>query len=257
MNDSSLHFTLRKTQAHFTDRRVLAGLIIFGLAIGLVGPFDTYSALSTLPRLAYWLAISFLSYGAGFAMTTALLTLLRERALPIWLCVAIGGLFAGLPIALLIYVINGLTFGFEQIGVPGLIALLVNTPLISLAITTLSVLAAKSGPEENVTPAAAPSLLQRLPLAQRGRLLHLTVADHYVEVSTDRGKTLLLMRFADAIGEAKPIAGLQVHRSHWVALAAVRRSFRQNGKAMLELENGAIIPISRSYQAEARKAGLC
>lgn len=64
------------------------------------------------------------------------------------------------------------------------------------------------------------------------------------------------MRLLDAIRETAPVAGMQVHRSHWVGLDAVRRSLRQNGKPVLELDNGTLVPVSRTYLAAAKQAGL-
>jgi len=95
-----------------------------------------------------------------------------------------------------------------------------------------------------------------VPLPQRGRLLALTVEDHYVDIVTDRGKALVLMRLADAIREAAPVPGLQIHRSHWVALDAVSRTERSAGKVIVELSNGLRLPVSRGYMAMARDAGL-
>lgn len=95
-----------------------------------------------------------------------------------------------------------------------------------------------------------------MPLPQRGKLLALSVADHYVDIVTDRGKALVLMRFADAIRETGGVAGLQIHRSHWVAREAVVRSHRAGGKLLLELSNGLRLPVSRSFLPEVREAGL-
>jgi DNA-binding LytR/AlgR family response regulator len=101
-----------------------------------------------------------------------------------------------------------------------------------------------------------PALLGRLPAARRGRLLHLCVRDHYVEVTTDKGTTMVLMRLSDAVRETAPIAGVQVHRSHWVARDAVRRSLREGGRLKIELETGIRVPVSRSFAGDAREAGL-
>lgn len=80
--------------------------------------------------------------------------------------------------------------------------------------------------------------------------------DHYVEVATSRGKTLVLMRLGDAMRETGATPGIQVHRSHWVALAAVARAHKASGKVTLELSNGAIVPVSRSFMPAVREAGL-
>jgi DNA-binding LytR/AlgR family response regulator len=94
------------------------------------------------------------------------------------------------------------------------------------------------------------------PLRQRGKLLALIVEDHYVDIVTDRGKALVLMRLADAMREAGTVAGLQIHRSHWVALDAVVKAHRSDGKLILELSNGLRLPVSRGYLPAVKEAGL-
>src|SRR5690606_35602655 len=130
--------------------------------------------------------------------------------------------------------------------------------VISSAVTLLGGLLASQTKPAALAPdamvPAEPALLDRLPRPQRGRLIHLAVSDHYVDVTTDKGTSLVLMRLADAIRETAPIAGMQVHRSHWVALDAVTRGTRQKGKPVLELENGARVPVSRTYIEAARAA---
>ena len=95
-----------------------------------------------------------------------------------------------------------------------------------------------------------------MPHPQRGKLLHLSVSDHYVDVVTDRGHALVLMRLSDAIRETGAVPGLQIHRAHRVALDAVRQVHRGNGKVALELSNGTRLPVSRSFMPAARQAGL-
>jgi DNA-binding LytR/AlgR family response regulator len=64
------------------------------------------------------------------------------------------------------------------------------------------------------TSDASPPILNRVPVQRRGRLIALSVSDHYVEVLTDGGRSLVLMRLSDAIAETGPVKGLQIHRSH-------------------------------------------
>lgn len=73
---------------------------------------------------------------------------------------------------------------------------------------------------------------------------------------TDKGSGLLLMRLSDAICETAGVDGVQIHRSHWVALAAVQRVVRADGKPFAELASGRRLPISRGYMAAAKAAGL-
>ncbi|MFP5340917.1 MAG: LytTR family DNA-binding domain-containing protein, partial [Gammaproteobacteria bacterium] len=169
---------------------------------------------------------------------------------------ALAGALAGPFIAAMVALINVGVFG-PSVTAIDLVTLALYCSLISAAVTVASAVlerpAAAIAPVDATTP---PPLLERLPRAQRGRLIHIEVSDHYVDVTTDRGKGLILMRLSDAIRETAPAAGLQVHRSHWVALDAVKRGTRVGGKPVLELENGTLVPVSRTYLEAARAAGL-
>lgn len=115
-------------------------------------------------------------------------------------------------------------------------------------------LALVSAPEPGTPP--RPVLLDRLPGDRRGEIIRLSSSDHYVRVVTDRGEEDVLMRFADAIAELSGVDGLQVHRSHWVALGAVTGHLRENGRLFLLTRDGARIPVSRSYRPEIEARGL-
>lgn len=80
------------------------------------------------------------------------------------------------------------------------------------------------------------------------------MADHYVEVTTQKGSALVLLRLADAIAETRGIDGLQIHRSHWVARDAVKALKRVEGRPMIETTSGALLPVSRSFLAPVRAA---
>jgi DNA-binding LytR/AlgR family response regulator len=127
---------------------------------------------------------------------------------------------------------------------------------VTAAVVVVSMITERPA-ETGVTAAPGPPpILERVPLPQRGALLALIVEDHYVDIVTERGKTLVLMRLADAIRETTGVPGLQIHRSHWVACAAVVKAHRSDGKVVLELSNGLRLPVSRGYLPAARDAGL-
>ncbi|MEO8113887.1 MAG: LytTR family DNA-binding domain-containing protein [Phenylobacterium sp.] len=96
----------------------------------------------------------------------------------------------------------------------------------------------------------------RLPAAVDGEILALQAEDHYVRVHTARGSALLLMRMGDAVAELDGLAGLQVHRSWWVARTAVAGAAPAGRRANLALTNGLAVPISRAAMAQARAAGF-
>ena len=87
-------------------------------------------------------------------------------------------------------------------------------------------------------------------------VLALQAEDHYVRVHTAKGSTLLLMRMADAIAELDGQAGMQVHRSWWVARAAVSGAAPTGRRASLILVNGLAVPVARAAMPRARALGL-
>ena len=63
-------------------------------------------------------------------------------------------------------------------------------------------------------------------------------------------------QYYNAIDETAPVNGLQIHRSHWVALEAVSAVRRENGKVFVETTAGDRLPVSRSCLDDLRQAGL-
>jgi len=110
---------------------------------------------------------------------------------------------------------------------------------------------------EAPAPAVRPGerLLRRLLPEKRGTVLYMSMQDHYVEVVTDKGSELGLMRFSDAMEELDGADGLQIHRSHWVSREAIAGWRREKGKLVLEMPDGAELPVSRSYAKAVRAAG--
>jgi DNA-binding LytR/AlgR family response regulator len=255
VNDTPMQSTLRELQGLARDGRAWVVLIILSLVVGLIGPFGTYEAMAVLPRLAYWGAVVLGTSAVG-TLGASFFERLLERHLNRFVAAALAGALAGPFIAAVVALINMGAFG-PGVTVIDLVSLALYCSLISAAVTVISAVLEKPAPSEaGVGAPTPPPLLERLPRGQRGRLIHIAVSDHYVDVTTDKGKSLILLRLSDAIREAAPVEGLQVHRSHWVALDAVKRGTRAGGKPVLELENGAMVPVSRTYIDAARAAGL-
>lgn len=158
---------------------------------------------------------------------------------------------------LVVVIVNFLAFGSIEIDGLNVMTLGLYCVLISGAISFLFGLVR---PGQSPIQAAGSDqdirLMQRLPAQKRGPLISLSVADHYVEVTTARGKELVLMRLSDAIGEVEAIAGLQIHRSHWVALEGIDRVERTAGKVLVMTKSGDSLPVSRSYFPELKARGL-
>jgi hypothetical protein len=257
VDGSALQLTLRELRGLYSSLRALAVMAIVGVLLGFAGPFGTFEILPLAGRIAYWVAIVFLTYGSGYG-----LALLGDRlwgkGRPTWQRVVIQIVPAGLGTSVVMGLLNVAVFGVDDIAWGPLMVLVAQSFAISAAVVAVSFLSARPviSPDPTPSPATPPPILERVPLAQRGALLALSVEDHYVDIVTERGKTLVLMRLADAIREAGDVPGLQIHRSHWVATGAVVKAHRSEGKVTLELSNGMRLPVSRGYLPAAKQAGL-
>jgi DNA-binding LytR/AlgR family response regulator len=73
---------------------------------------------------------------------------------------------------------------------------------------------------------------------------------HYLRLRTAAGEVLILYPFGKAVAElGEHGLGLQIHRSHWVAAAHVRRVDRRGQGALCTLSTGLTLPVSRQYRA--------
>lgn len=281
MDDGPLHFALRRLQHLAATPRVWGALAGVAVLLGAAGPFGTYESMPFLPRLAYWMGVACATFAAGYL--TAQLTLARLPAsMPRFVRLALAGLAASLPVTLIVVALNRALFGhFDSAG--GVLMLYADCAVVTTVTVYMFTLfdptarAGKAAPDDAPTdpatetaadgPPAAPAangpeaparppIVERLAPRLRGRLISLTVNDHYVEVRTDQGTGLVLMRLADAMRETAGVPGLQIHRSHWVALDAVQGAVRRDGKLLLKMPGGALLPVSRGQVDAVRKAGL-
>ena len=95
--------------------------------------------------------------------------------------------------------------------------------------------------------AKRPVLLDRLEKYGNARkILSLSAQDHYVEVTTELGVELCLIRLNDAIIEAAPIEGFQIHRSHWVAKSVVKNLETKGSGGLVHLKGGETMNVSQS-----------
>ena len=101
-----------------------------------------------------------------------------------------------------------------------------------------------------------PPFIDNLAPALRGPLLALEMEDHYLRIHTIRGSGRLFMRMKDATAQLGELDGAMVHRSWWVARAAVCE-LRRDGRAItLHLSNGLDVPVSRDRLPALRDAGI-
>ena len=228
--------------------------LALALFFTLIGPFGSYS--EPFPRrlaecLAY--STSLIVWGPLYPV---LLRAAARRGAPVLLAAVLAAVAVALPITGFVKLI---ALAISPTGSPSLLRLY--GAVVSVAVPiALTVRGIRWWSERARPPAPRsaldPRLLARLPAAVGREVLALQAEDHYVRVHTARGSTLLLMRLADAIDELDGQAGLQVHRSWWVARSAVNGAAPAGRRASLTLANGLCVPVARSAVPQARALGL-
>jgi DNA-binding LytR/AlgR family response regulator len=76
---------------------------------------------------------------------------------------------------------------------------------------------------------------------------------HYLRVVTTKDSTLVFHNLRDAVAELPAEAGLQPHRSYWIATRHLRGLVRHQGKAYLQLTDDSRIPVSRRRLNDVRE----
>ncbi|MFN4099224.1 MAG: LytTR family DNA-binding domain-containing protein [Pararhodobacter sp.] len=270
MTDNALHLALRDLQQALSNPAYWAISAAIAVVLGVSGPFDTYETMPVGARLAYWAAVVLTTGPTGWLIGSWVVIAFDARGRPVWAAMLVAGAVVGAAVTLVVHLINVLGRGEALWSWQGLAAQVPATPLIGLVMTAaviwthlhaakrapVAAPVATQRPAPAIAPAPAARLLARLPLKKRGALIALSVQDHYVDVFTTSGHEMLLMRLADAIAEAEGCPGVQVHRSHWVALDQVRAARREAARGVLTLSDGREVPVSRGYLPKAKEAGL-
>ncbi|TWF54510.1 LytTR family DNA-binding domain-containing protein [Neorhizobium alkalisoli] len=257
MNQAFLNSTLRELQLFIRSPRFWTTFFLVVLIFVVSGPYGTLERMTIGVRLGYWLIVHAVTWAIAIVFSLAAEHLLRSRIASMFARMMIGSLIAALPIGFALGVIDYAFSGEWTEMDNGLHRALFALPLCALfcllSWMTMHRQIALATDEAIVTPPASsstdvqvePEILARLKPQNRGALIRLSVEDHYTEVVTSRGRELVLLRFADALKELGTTPGLQVHRSHWVADAAVDRLKREKGKLFVVMKDGAEIPVSR------------
>ena len=227
-------------------------LINFGVIVVcfLSGPFGTLEALPGGFRLIYWGLI---------VLTTSMLALWLHALIHTWeritgptiftVSIIFGLLVAGVVFLLSLSIL-------QPIGrYPGHIELLSYSFPSAAVIFLFSALIMRSMSQPKTTDTETrPTLLERLEKHSHAqKILSLTAQDHYVEVTTDIGSELCLLRLNDAIAEVEPEEGFQIHRSHWVAKSAVEKLENKGAVSQVKLIDGRTLNVSQSRLIDFRK----
>ena len=244
-NQCRMQFTNRELTDGWRGHALAA--LALGLFLTFLGPFRSQEAMSTGPRMLFWLAL----VGTGYLLALAAFRLIGSRPMrPVHRAIAVA-IVSALPQMFIV------SWALVQIR-PGRVITIANLPMLFLSVLAVQAIivilaawigsrrvddAVSSPPGEDSGALASGRLARSL----RGDLIALEAEDHYVRLHHQSGSTLILHRFSDALTEVDPGAGLQVHRGWWVANHAVVGTFMRGGKRWLKLSNDMEIPVSRTH----------
>ena len=266
MNDT-VRLGFREARARIRLRYQFLGLAVAVAVLAWLGPFDTWGRLSLPDRVAFWTLATSVNWLFGLVLGSAAGLAFERRGILAWAAAVVGGsAVAAVPGTAVVWLLVAAYMDHRMTGVAEIASLYSQVIVIHLvlnALVTWLMYERKRGSDavsESVSPHPAaedPSVpfLARLPERLGRNLLHLHMQDHYVEVHTDEGSDLLLLRFRDALRELDGLDGAQVHRSHWVARTAVAGVERRSGRIALRLVNGNRVPVSRSFAPALRDRG--
>lgn len=243
----------------FLQTRHLRGLGLAaaaGVFLALAGAFQTGDAALGI-RFAYWIGVMLVGATAGVVVSVLVdqggwfddRPALQGSLIVVALTV---------PLTLMIWLISSLAFrgGWPA---PESVGYFVGPVfIVTCAMTALNYFTQQAPTETHAAPAGAapPRFLERLPVKLRGsEIFAVEAEDHYLRLHTSKGQDLILMRLGDAVAELEGLEGAQVHRSWWVARAAVEDARRGDGRAILTLRDGARVPVSRAYAKALRASG--
>ena len=268
MNDT-VRLGFREARARIRLRYQFLGLAAAVAVLAWLGPFDTWGRLSLPDRVAFWTLATSVNWLFGLVLGSIAGFALEWRGPLAWAgAVAAGSAVAAVPGTAVVWLLVAAFMDYRMTGfaeIASLYSQVITLHLVLNALVTWLIYwkprpdgaageTASTLPSPSSEARSAP-FLERIPERLGRNLLHLHMQDHYVEVHTDEGSDLLLLRFRDALRELDGLDGAQVHRSHWVARTAVAGIERRSGRIALRLVNGNRVPVSRSFAPVLRNRG--
>ena len=234
---------------------------------GWTAPFNTIWIQPVALRMLFWAGICF-----GTIFVVQGIRLVIVRIVPDWMRYQVDILSMFLMTFIAAPVIYfALRFGGAPEALrPELLVLWLDIFVVCVAIALIRtvVLRQRWQPVPVVTIAAnvahefaAPvkvQMLERLEgVDDASKIIRLSSDNHYVVVTiVGQEQQRVLMRLSDAVKEMTGINGIQVHRSHWVARAAIERIGREDARDYVWLTDGSQVPVSKSGKESLREAGI-
>lgn len=228
-----------------------------GLFLGYVGATDSYE-YSLLIRLSFWLGLCLVAGVFALMIESALVRFNMRAGRPLfWWAILTSTLAVTMVPVIFLVNSTGSTPPVRDLPLFAANSFAISGALVGLRLLVGYLLVGRSARDSVAAQqleneeTGAPAIMGRLrPGLRSGQLLALKSEGHYVRVYTELGTDLVLMRLKDAISEAIPARGMQVHRSWWIARRSKLEQRTNGGRLELKLGVDTWAPVSRTYLAE-------
>lgn len=226
------------------------------LVAAWAGPFGTYSSQPFLSRLGYWGFLIGTSVPIGRAAQLFWRQTLDSK--PQWVQDLLAVLTMMLVFGPLLVAFNSwMTGPLNHSGMDWRLSL---SAIFLIGVSTLGVerlVRATISPVVSQGPSKRRDrLLDRIDVADDVRLAHVSSDNHHVWIATNDGaEHRILMRFRDAVTEIDVENGVCVHRSHWVSLRQIQSIELRDGKEVVRMKRGTLIPIGAKYRPHLVETG--
>lgn len=224
---------------------------VIGVFVGVIGPYGSYYNGPPWPRIFHFV-VSFCVGALIFGLLQRLAVAgARRLGIPAWPAITVALLVGCVPLAVFISWLATTLWPFLRGRITPLEwygqCVVLSGPVLTFVILRRALKARGARP----APAVATPPTSPMP---SGEVLCLHMEDHYVRVHTLNGSRLVAGPFERVIaGVAQE--GMRVHRSWWVARAAVTGVVADGRNLRLALRGDLHAPVSRASVARLREAG--
>ena len=264
MNGTLFQLTLRRWAEVLTNGKFYLVFAIVVICSAAIGPFGTYDRMDLVNRIGFWILVHAGCWALGLGLIVPLRLFFESLGLTRLASFIVSSGLANLVIGPIFAFVLVLGSGRDFSLSVGVQNLLLATPLV-VAITYLVISLTGMDSFEAVSETGELELLpiwadpenckvqQKLSAANRGVILALIAQDHYVEVITNKGSELLLMRLGDAVDICGDGNSLRIHRSAWVSRSGVSKLEKKGRNTKVVLPNGRRLPVARSMESALSK----
>jgi hypothetical protein len=229
-----------------------------GAAIGVfmaaVGPYGSYFNGPLPPRVFHFVACFWVGTLIFGVLQRLAVAWAARVGVPVWLAVGAALLVGCVPLAAFVGwlattlwpFLHGRISPLEWYGQ----CVVLSGPVLTFVIVRRALFTRASPPPVPILGPPVPA-----PADAPADVVCLRMEDHYVRVHTLAGSRLVAGPFERVIAGLGDLEGMRVHRSWWVARAAVRGIAADGRNLRLLLRGDLSAPVSRASVARLRAAG--